>query len=256
MITASELAKDKSVKHGFFTRRDGVSSGIFAGLNCGYGSGDDPSNIDRNRAVAMAKLGLGREDLNTIYQIHSADVVVASKPWALADRPRADGLVTVQPGLALGILTADCTPVLFCDSQAGVIGAAHAGWKGALGGVLSETVQKMEELGGDRSRITAAVGPCIHQPSYEVGPEFYGSFVDHEMANQRYFIPSAKAGHYLFDLPRFVVDKLTALGLAAIEHVALDTYQNEELFYSYRRATHRREADYGRGLSVIVLSGD
>lgn len=254
MITSSELEKHQNLKHAFFTRRDGVSDGVYAGLNCGYGSGDVQKNVDKNRDVAMAKLGLRRDQLNTLYQYHSAEVVIADKPWSLQDRPKADGLVTARPGIALGIMTADCTPVLFADHNAGVIGAAHAGWKGAIGGVLSQTIQKMESLGAERAQITAAVGPCIHQASYEVGPEFRAQFITTDSANDRYFIPSPKSGHTLFDLPQFVFDKLAGLGLMSVQNVSVDTYSNEAEFYSYRRATHRSEDDYGRGLSAIVMN--
>ena len=256
MITASELNANTNIKHGFFTRRDGVSHGVFRGLNCGYGSGDTPAHIDQNRSVAMAKLGLSRQNLNTVYQIHSADVVVAQKAWARDDRPKADAIVTNQPGLAVGIMTADCTPVLFSDPNAGIVGAAHAGWRGAIGGVLAATVEKIEEMGGDRSQVIAVVGPCIHQSSYEVGPDFHTSFLQENPANERYFVPSEKARHQLFDLPGFVLTKLADLGLAVVQDVSEDTYANEDRFFSYRRSTHRKETDYGRGLSAIVLTED
>lgn len=256
MITSSELDAHTKLKHGFFTRRDGVSGGVYKGLNCGYGSGDNNANIDQNRTIAMAKLGVGRENLNTVYQIHSADVVVADTAWSLNERPKADAIVTDQPGLAIGIMTADCTPVLFADPKAGVIGAAHAGWKGAFGGVLSETVAEMEQLGANRAHIVAAVGPCIHQKSYEVGPEFIQSFLDKETTNSRFFVPSVKADHHHFDLPGFVLDKLSELGLLVVQNVSEDTYADEGKFFSYRRATHAKEADYGRGLSAIVLTND
>lgn len=256
MIKSPELSAIPAVEHAFFTREDGVSGGVFAGLNCGYGSGDETENIDQNRSIAMAKLGLGRENLNTIYQIHSPNVVVADAAWPLDARPKADGVVTRIPGLALGVMSADCTPVLFADQRASVVGATHAGWKGALGGVLANTVAKMEELGADRRHITAAVGPCIHQKSYEVGPEFRQSFLDEDENFAGYFIASERDDHYLFDLPKFVVDRLLALGLAGVESVSVDTYADEARFYSYRRATHRHEADYGRGLSAIVIGKD
>ncbi len=256
MITASELASNSFIKHGFFTRQGGVSDGLYHGLNCGYGSGDEAALVDENRTRAMAQLGVCREDLNTLYQIHSAHAVVAEKPWSLDERPKADAIVTCQPGLAIGIMTADCTPVLFADEQAGVIGAAHAGWRGAIGGVLETTVQAMESLGADRAQIVAAVGPCIHQESYEVGPEFRATFLESDTLYERFFIPSEKANHHLFDLPGFVMTALSMLGLKTLQNVSVDTYTDEERFFSYRRATHLEEADYGRGLSAIVLSGD
>ena len=256
MIKSSQLSSVDSIKHAFFTREDGVSGGVFAGLNCGYGSGDETANIDQNRTVAMAKLGLRRENLNTIYQIHSAHVVVADEAWSLDARPKADGIVTQTPDLAIGVMSADCTPVLFADHHASIIGAAHAGWKGALGGVLANTVSKMVEMGAERSQIAAAVGPCIHQESYEVGPEFRQSFMTEDEGFSAYFIASERDDHYLFDLPKFVVDRLQVLGLASVENVSVDTYADEQRFFSYRRATHRKEADYGRGLSAIAISKD
>ena len=203
MIIASELHAHAKLKHGFFTRQGGVSSGVYKGLNCGYGSGDDNANIDQNRDIAMAKLDISRKNLNTIHQIHSADVVVAQAPWSLDDRPKADAIVTNTQGLAIGIMTADCTPVLFADPTVGVIGAAHAGWKGAFGGVLIGTVEKMEQLGADRSQIVAAVGPCIHQGSYEVGPEFLNLFITKNPQNSKFFIPSSQDNHHLFDCPGY-----------------------------------------------------
>jgi YfiH family protein len=253
MITASKLDAHVKLKHGFFTRLGGVSSGVYKGLNCGYGSGDDNSNIDQNRAIAMAKLGISSENLNTIYQVHSANVVVAQAAWSLDDRPKADAIVTNRPGLAIGIVTADCTPVLFADPKTGVIGAAHAGWKGALSGVLSKTVDQMEQLGADRNQIVAAVGPCIHQGSYEVGPEFVDKFLTKDAQNSQFFIPSSQNNHHLFDLPGFIFNKLSVLGLSVVQSVSEDTYADETKFYSYRRATHAKEADYGRCLSAIIL---
>jgi YfiH family protein len=253
MIIASELDAYVKLKHGFFTREGGVSSGVYKGLNCGYGSGDDNANIDQNRSIAMAKLGISRKNLNTIHQIHSSNVVVAQAPWSFYDRPKADAIVTDKPGLAIGIMTADCTPVLFADPYGGVIGAAHAGWKGAFAGVLSGTVEKMEQLGADRAQIIAAVGPCIHQGSYEVGPEFINQFLTKNPKNSEFFIPSSKDSYHLFDLPGFVLSKLNVLGLSVVQSVSEDTYADENKFYSYRRATHAKEADYGRCISAIIL---
>ncbi len=253
MITASKLDAHVKLKHGFFTRLGGVSSGVYKGLNCGYGSGDDVSNIDQNRAIAMGKFGISSDNLNTIYQVHSADVVVTQTAWSLDDRPKADAIVTDNPGLAIGILTADCTPVLFADPKAGVIGAAHAGWKGALGGVLSKTVDKMERLGADRTQIVAAVGPCIHQVSYEVGPEFVDQFLTKDTQNSQFFMPSSQDNRHLFDLLGFILNKLSVLGLSVVQSVSEDTYLDETKFYSYRRSTHAKEVDYGRCLSAIIL---
>lgn len=256
MITSSALDKIQSVRHGFFTRENGVSQGIYKGLNCGFGSGDDPSNVEQNRAIAMARFGLERHNLNTLYQIHSTVVAYADKSWSLDQRPKADALVTDVPDLAIGIMTADCTPVLFADQKAGVIGASHAGWKGALGGVLAHTVDEMEKRGANRANITAAVGPCIHQESYEVGPEFRDTFLARDARNEAYFKASPKDNHYQFNLPQFVLDQLSRLGLGTVHNSSIDTYANEDKFFSYRRTTHRNEADYGRGLSAIVLKGE
>ena len=253
MIIAPELDLYAKLKHGFFTRHGGVSTGVYKGLNCSYGSGDDNVNIDQNRSIAMAKLGTNRQHLNTIHQIHSANVVVAQAPWSLDSRPKADAIVTNRLDLAIGVMTADCTPVLFADPIEGVIGVAHAGWKGAFSGVLSETVAKMEQLGADRSQIIAAVGPCIHQDSYEVGPEFINQFLNENPKNSMFFIPSSLDNHHLFDLPRFVLSKLNVLGLSVVQSVSEDTYTDETKFYSYRRATHAKEADYGRCISAIIL---
>jgi YfiH family protein len=245
-----ELAA-KSVKHGFFTRAGGVSGGIYAGLNVGLGSSDDRENVQANRARVAEWLGIPLTHLATLHQIHSPAVVTLREPPG-AERPRADALVTDRPGLALGILTADCGPVLFADAEKGVIGAAHAGWKGAFGGVLEETITAMEALGARRDRIMAVLGPSISQKNYEVGPEFVGRFEEADKANGRYFVPSARPGHALFDLNAYTVDRLRAAG---VEATCLDrcTYGEEENFFSYRRSVHRREPDYGRQISAILL---
>ena len=247
------------IVHGFFTRKGGVSQGIFAGLNIGLGSADDQAVVADNRARAMAALDLPAHALNTLYQIHSPDVVVVDRAFDPDALPKADGMVTDRPGLALGIATADCAPVLFADGRAGVIGACHSGWKGAIGGVVQATVAAMEGLGANRSNITAVLGPCIHQPSYEVGPEFQAQFVAQDPALDRFFVPSAQAGHYQFDLPGFVLDQMRASGVGRRAHIAEDTYADPDRFYSFRRATHRKERnadgsiDYGRLLSTIAL---
>jgi polyphenol oxidase len=255
MITSNTLAGTLGISHGFFTRQGGVSSGVLSSLNCGYGASDDPDNVTENRNRAMGLLGCTAADLNTVYQVHSPDVVVADKPWAIDERPKVDAIVTRTPGLAIGIMTADCTPVLFADPQNGVIGGAHAGWKGALGGVLENCVQVMEDNGADRSSISAAIGPCIHQGSYEVGPEFREAFVNDEETNATYFQPSHRDRHFQFDLPGFVRSRLANLGLKRLDDVGIDTYGDEQRFFSYRRTTHNNEADYGRGLSAILLNG-
>ena len=240
-----------ALPHGFLGRRGGVSVGDLAGLNVGYGSNDEREAIDENRRRAIAALLPGAE-LATVHQIHSPRVVVAERAWPIDARPNADAMVSVTPGLLLGILTADCAPILFADSQAGVIGAAHAGWRGALAGVAEATVDAMEKLGAQRERIAAAVGPCIAQASYEVDAAFRAKFIEQDAANDRFFAvgPSGKPH---FDLEGFVVQRLTDAGVGRVEALHLDTYADADRFYSYRRATHRGEADYGRQVSLIAL---
>ena len=241
------------VPHGFLGRRGGVSTGICAGLNVGWGSADDRSAITENRRRAVEAVAPGRR-LVTVHQVHSGDAIEATEPWAEDERPRADAMVTDRPGLALGILTADCTPVLFADPQAGVIGAAHAGWKGALGGVLESTIRGMEKLGAERAQIRAAVGPVIARRSYEVDDSFRRRFAEVDPANDRYFSPG-RAGHHQFDLEAYVLARLAAAGLSRVEALGLDTYSDPDRFYSYRRSTHRGEPDYGRQISIIALPG-
>jgi len=237
--------------HGFLGRRGGVSAGDLAGLNVGYGSNDDRAAIDENRCLAIQALLAGAE-LATVHQVHSAEVIYAERPWRQSDRPRADAMVTDRPNLLLGILTADCAPVLLADSQAGVVGAAHAGWRGALAGVTDSTIAAMEKLGARRDRIQAAVGPCIAQPSYEVDQGFRVRFMEADLANHRFFV-DGPAGKPHFDLEAYVVHRLIAAGVGEVEALNLDTYADADRFYSYRRATHRGEADYGRQLSAIAL---
>ena len=253
MISAAALAAAPGIRHAFLTRQGGVSSGLFTSLNCGYGSGDDNANVRANRERAADAIGLGADDLATLYQVHSADVVEVSAPWALDERPKADALVTRTPGLGLGILTADCVPVLFADARAGVVGAAHAGWKGALSGVVEATVAAMERLGAARADISAAIGPCIRQASYEVGPELRQAFIDADEASAGFFTASKRDGHFMFDLAGFVARALVDAGVQG-EDVGLDTYVDEERFFSYRRTTHKGEPDYGRGISLIRLA--
>ncbi|QNA85669.1 peptidoglycan editing factor PgeF [Sphingomonas sp. So64.6b] len=239
------------VAHGFLGRRGGVSTGIHAGLNVGIGSDDEPDAVTKNRARAVEAV-LPGANLVTVFQIHSADVVAVTAPPA--ERPRGDALVTDRPGLLLGILTADCAPVLFVDAAAGVIGAAHAGWKGAIGGVTDATIAAMETLGAKRERIAAAVGPCIARASYEVDDGFLANFATDDPANERFFAPG-KPGHHQFDLEAYVVARLAAAGLTRIEALGLDTYADEDRFFSFRRATHRGEPGYGRQISLIGLEG-
>jgi YfiH family protein len=239
------------VPHGFLGRRGGVSTGELEGLNVGYGSGDDRDAIAENRARAIAAVLPGAE-LATVHQVHSADVVVVEQPWAQDERPRADAMVTNRPGLLLGVLTADCAPVLFADTQAGVVGAAHAGWRGALAGVTDSTIAAMEALGAQRERITAAVGPCIGQASYQVDETFRGRFLGLEPTSDRFFAPGPM-GRPNFDLTAYVVARLGAAGIHSVEALGLDTYPDADRFYSYRRSTHRGEADYGRQIAMIAV---
>lgn len=240
------------VAHGFLGRRGGVSAGTFAGLNVGPGSGDDTDVIAGNRARAVAAILPGAA-LITAYQVHSADVVTVTAPLADAERPHADALVTDRPGLALGILTADCAPVLLADPAAGVVGAAHAGWKGALAGVAEATVAAMAALGAKRDRIVAAVGPCIARVSYEVDDGFARRFEDHDPENERFFTPG-RDGHKQFDLEAYVAARLAAAGVSRIELTGEDTYSQPDRFYSFRRATHRGEPAYGRQISLVGVS--
>jgi YfiH family protein len=240
------------VAHGFLGRRGGVSKGEVAGLNTGFGSGDDPALIIENRNLAVAAVLPGAQ-LATVFQIHSARVVPVEAPWPDDNRPHADALVTDRPGLLLGILTADCAPVLLADLEAGVTGAAHAGWRGALGGVTDSTIDAMEKLGARRGRIAAAVGPCIARTSYEVDRDFFERFLADEPDNERFFTDGPD-GKPHFDLEGYVVARLATAGIGRIEAVALDTYADADRFYSYRRATHLGEATYGRQISLIGIA--
>lgn len=239
------------VPHGFLGRRGGVSTGNYAGLNVGIGSDDDAGAVAENRRLATEAVLPGTR-LLTLYQTHSADVVRALT--AFDDRPPGDALVTDRPGLALGILTADCAPVLFADREAGVVGAAHAGWKGAIGGVTDSAIAAMEKLGARRDRIAAAIGPCIARSSYEVDDGFARRFDADDPANERFFAPG-KPGHHQFDLEAYVAHRLAKAGLARIEMLGLDTYADEDRFFSFRRATHRGEPGYGRQISIIGIAG-
>ncbi|MCB1372012.1 MAG: peptidoglycan editing factor PgeF [Rhodobacteraceae bacterium] len=239
------------VRHGFFTRRGGASSGIFAGLNCGPGSGDQREAVAMNRMRVAGAMGVAPQRLLSLHQIHSAEVVVAG-PEGWVERPRADAAVTAEPGIALSVLTADCAPVLFADRAAGVIGAAHAGWRGALDGVLEATLLAMERLGATRDAIAAAVGPTISQRAYEVGPEFAHRFIDADHAHGRFFV-NGEGDRYLFDLPGFVLERLRGAGVGEAGWIGTCTYSEPERFFSYRRATHAGEPDYGRLISAIRL---
>lgn len=244
----SELLGD--VAHGFFTRRGGASSGVFHGLNCGFGSSDQDQMVRINRQRVAEAMGVANNHLVTITQTHSPDVVVLDGP---PEEPRTgDAMVTSQKGVALAILTADCQPVLFHDPKAGVAGAAHAGWKGARDGVLENTLDAMEQLGAHRSDIRVAIGPSISQPNYEVGPEFLGNFINDDPANTRFFRES-EGDRSLFDLPAYGLERLKKAGISNAAWIQQCTYADESRFFSFRRATHRKEADYGRLISVIRL---
>jgi hypothetical protein len=249
-IRASALA---GVRHAFFTRQGGASEGVYATLNGGVGSNDDPSAVAENRARMAAVLGVKPENFLVPYQIHSAEARVVSAPWDSVARPRCDGLVTATPGIGLGVTGADCGILLFADKGAGVIGAAHSGWKGALGGMVEALVAAMQGLGAQRRNISAALGPTIAQQSYEVGPEFFNKFCDEDAGFARFFIASPQAGHHMFDLPGFVEMRAEQAKIGAFENLGLDTYSDEARFYSYRRMTHRGEPDYGRLVAGIAL---
>lgn len=241
------------IAHGFFTREGGVSEGLYASLNCGFGSGDEPDRVAENRARAMRRLEIAPPSLVTCYQVHSATVVEVEAPWRREEAPRADALVTTRRGLALGVLTADCAPVLFADAEAGVIGAAHAGWRGAIGGVCEATLAAMAKHGARPERIVAAIGPAIGQPSYEVGPEFPAPFLAESPRNADFFVPSQREGRFLFDLGGYLDRKLRSLGVAAVARSQDDTAADERRFFSWRRTSLRGEKNYGRGLSAIAL---
>ncbi|MFQ5985410.1 MAG: peptidoglycan editing factor PgeF, partial [Alphaproteobacteria bacterium] len=239
MITARALRGTDGVRHGFFTRKGGVSRGPYRSLNCSFGSGDDDRHVVENRARAMARLGLGPSALCTARQVHGRDVAVVKRPWEPHARQRADGLVTRRRGLALAILTADCAPVLLADGHAGVVGAVHAGWKGTLAGVMESMGRAMTGLGATGERIVAAIGPCIAQPSYEVGPEFRAAFLEADRASDAFFVPAGRPGRFLFDLPGYVARRLERLGLGTVVRLAFDSCTEESRFFSYRRARLR-----------------
>ena len=239
------------IGHAFFTRRGGVSSGVYAGLNAGVGSRDDTDKVMRNRALVTRHLGVEDGALACPHQVHSAEALLVDAPFE-RERPKADAVVTARPGLAVGVLTADCGPVLFCDGKAGVVAAAHAGWKGALSGILESTIDVMEKAGARRQGIRAALGPTISQANYEVGPELVERFHEADGENARFFRPSVRTGRMLFDLSGFILRRLADAGVTAVSLDAC-TYADESRFYSYRRSVHRNEPDYGRQISAIVL---
>ncbi len=251
-ITAPDLAALPGIRHAFFTRQGGVSGGLYASLNGGLGSQDDPAHILENRRRMADVLTIPREHLLSLYQVHSPDVVVAEGPWS-GDRPRADAMVTRTPGIGLGISTADCGPILFADGEAGVVGAAHAGWKGAFGGIIEATLVAMEGLGARRRAITAVLGPTIGPQAYEVGPEFVARFVAADAGFGRFFRPSERDGHAMFDLPAFIAARFAEAGVGRFVDLGLCTYSDPARFFSYRMTTHRAEPDYGRLISAIAL---
>ena len=253
-IEAAVLGALGGIRHGFFTRAGGVSEGIYRSLNGGIGSRDVLANVAENRARMATALDVAPECLLTAYQTHSAEVVVAHSPWPPDARPRADAIVTSVPGIAIGVTTADCGPVLLADAEAGVIGAAHAGWRGAVDGVLDATIDAMERCGASRSRIAAALGPMIRQPNYEVGPEFVARFRAADNNNEAFFKPSPRADRAQFDLAGYVATRLRRLGIGQIEDTGRCTYGEPETFFSYRASTHRGEPDYGRHVNAIVLT--
>jgi polyphenol oxidase len=254
MIQAGLLNEIAGVTHGFFTREGGTSQGLFSSLNCGFGSGDDLEIVARNRALVAGSMGVEPDRLLTLYQEHSPKVITVSEPWRRESAPLADAMVTKERGIALGALTADCAPVIFADGRARIVGIAHAGWKGALNGVTDATIRAMEKLGADRAAIVAAIGPAISAAVYEVGPEFHGRFLEADPANEAFFRPAPKPQHWLFDLPNYLLARLRRSGIGRAEDLALCTYDDEQRFFSYRRATHRNESHYGRLISAVAIT--
>jgi len=255
VLQATILAVLPGIRHAFFTRSGGVSEGVYTSLNGGVGSQDLPERVTENRARMALALGVSPEHFITPYQIHSPEVVVAETPWTAETRPRADAVVTRQPKLAIGVSTADCGPLLFADEAAGVIGAAHAGWRGAFTGVIEATVAAMEKLGASRANIAAALGPTIRQENYEVGPELVERFLAVDADNARFFSAAARGGHAMFDLTGYIAARVQRAGIVKFEDLALCTYAEPERFYSFRRATHLSEPDYGRHINAIALAG-
>ena len=253
MITLDCLQNLPGIRHGFMTRAGGVSEGIYDSLNCGLGSDDDLERVRENRRRVLRMVGIPATTLLTAHQIHSADVLVVEEEWHDGPRPRVDALVTRRPSIAIAASSADCVPILFADAEARIVAAAHAGWRGAIGGVVQATVKQMCALGARPERIRAGVGPCIGPASYEVGPEFPAPFLAQNPSNARFFRPANRAGHHMFDLESYVASELAALKLAEIEIAHRDTCAEADTFFSYRRSVLRKEPDYGRHVSVIGL---
>lgn len=252
-VIRSRLLETAGVSHAFFTRQGGVSTGVYASLNGGAGSRDAADAVAENKHRMADTLGVRPDRFMVPYQIHSAEAVAIAAPWSEAERPRCDGIATAAKGLGLGVTGADCGILLFGDARAGVVGAAHAGWKGAFDGVIEATLQRMEEHGAKRAHINVVLGPTIAQASYEVGPEFVARFRAADAGNERFFVSSPRDGHAMFDLPAFIGAQLDKAGVGAFENLGLDTYADEERFFSYRRTTHRGENDYGRLIAAIAL---
>jgi YfiH family protein len=254
IVKADNLSGLPDIAHAFFGRQGGVSEGVYASLNCALGTRDAPEAVAENRRRALGALTSDPDArLISLYQAHTADVVTVREPWEIPARPRADGMVTDRAGIALGIVTADCAPVLLADGKARVIGAAHAGWKGALGGVLEATVAAMKQLGAKPEHIKAAVGPCIGQAAYEVGPEFIARFREADPQSSRFFVPSRRDGHWQLDLEAYVAARLAHAGIGDVAPLHACTYARDAEFFSYRRATHRNESEFGHQLSAIML---
>jgi polyphenol oxidase len=253
VIISAPTLRLAGLSHGFFNRYGGVSDGLYATLNGGLGSHDRAASVAENRARMAAALGVKPQALLTAYQTHSPDVVIVESPWSADARPRADAIVTCTPGLAIGVTTADCGPILFADPVARVIGAAHAGWRGALAGIVDATVTAMKSLGAQPERICAALGPMIRQQNYEVGPDLITRFAAEDAANERFFAPAARKSHAVFDLAGYIRSRLLRAGIRQVEDLALCTYGDAAQFFSFRRATHLNESDYGRHVSAIAL---
>jgi YfiH family protein len=252
MLVSSLLSAIPGIRHGFFTREGGVSGSVYATLNGGLGSRDDPADVRENRRRMAEWLGVRPENFLSVHQTHSPDAIVATGPWPGPARPKADAMVTTSEGVALGVTTADCAPILFADAKARVIGAAHAGWKGALSGILESTIDAMEKLGAERGGMVAAIGPLIRQSSYEVGSEFVERFIDADAGNAAFFLPGEREGHAMFDLAAYIRRRLENAGVLMIDDLGVDTYSDARC-YSYRRSVHRKEADYGRHVHAIAL---
>jgi len=253
MLQAASIAALPGIRHAYFTRNGGISQGVYDSLNGGVGSNDTPEHVAENRSRMAHALGVAPDRFLTPYQIHSPDVVIAEEPWTADNRPRVDALVTRVPGLAIGVSTADCGPLLFADGEARVIGAAHAGWRGAFTGVIEATLAAMEKLGASRDNISVALGPSIRQPNYEVGPEFVARFLAADMDNTRFFTDAGREGHAMFDLAGYIASRIALAGVSNFEDLELCTYAEPERFFSFRRATHQNEPDYGRHINAIAL---